>query len=153
MHGGVVNVPNSKKRTNYYELLYDKGHCNDRERKKFTTKVKGSKYVKEDLKAAFQQTAREDYCFGGIKKKTATEATPLSCPGTRLIPGIMHKRNISNHAASVQALMSCDDSDDKSLSDDGSNYDINDCTFVEGGAFDRGDEKSDNKEEIHAMDL
>eukprot|EP00957_Ditylum_brightwellii_P090983 6927954-Ditylum_brightwellii.AAC.1 len=51
----------------------------------------------------------------------ATEATPLACPRTILIPQIMHKRNISSHVASIQSLGRCDyNSDDKSMSDDGS---------------------------------
>eukprot|EP00957_Ditylum_brightwellii_P064044 4858331-Ditylum_brightwellii.AAC.1 len=58
------------------------------------------------------------------------EATPLVHPGTILIPGIMHKRNISSHAASMQSLGRCDnDSDDESMSDDGSNYEIDDKAF------------------------
>eukprot|EP00957_Ditylum_brightwellii_P004088 310714-Ditylum_brightwellii.AAC.1 len=64
---------------------------------------------------------------------TAAEATPLAHPGTILIPEIMHKRNISSHAASTQLLGRYDNSsDDESMSDDGSNYEIDDSAFWTG---------------------
>eukprot|EP00957_Ditylum_brightwellii_P041118 3112683-Ditylum_brightwellii.AAC.1 len=61
---------------------------------------------------------------------TAAEATPLAHPGTILIPGIMHEGNISSHTASMQSLGRCDNnSDHESMSDDGSNYEIDDTAF------------------------
>eukprot|EP00957_Ditylum_brightwellii_P161496 12296528-Ditylum_brightwellii.AAC.1 len=60
------------------------------------------------------------------------EAIPLAHPGTILIPGTMHKRNISSHAASVQSLRRRDDdSSDESMSDDRSNHKIDDAAFLE----------------------
>eukprot|EP00957_Ditylum_brightwellii_P194828 14841084-Ditylum_brightwellii.AAC.1 len=63
----VSSVPSSKKRTNYYELMYNKDHCNKEERNEFTTALIGSKSVKDHLKRAFKLAVREDYHFGGIK--------------------------------------------------------------------------------------
>eukprot|EP00957_Ditylum_brightwellii_P207048 15351235-Ditylum_brightwellii.AAC.2 len=136
----VISVPNSKKGTNYYELRYNKDHHSEEQRNKFTTKVIGSKAVKDHLKEAFGLTDREGYHFGGANKgkekehKTAVESTPIAHPRIILIPGIMHKRNISSHAASMQSLGTYDNnSDDDSTSDDGNNYEIQDSAFVEGG--------------------
>eukprot|EP00957_Ditylum_brightwellii_P025860 1956654-Ditylum_brightwellii.AAC.1 len=98
----------------------------------------GSKAVMEQLKRAFGHTDREGYCFGGIKerkekKMMATEVIPHACPGTIVIPGIMHKRNISSHAASMHLLGRCvNNSDDESMSDGGSNYEIDDSAFLDG---------------------
>eukprot|EP00957_Ditylum_brightwellii_P153573 11688365-Ditylum_brightwellii.AAC.1 len=117
--GKVISVPKTKKGTNHYGLRYDKDHHSPEEMNKFTTKVIVSKAVKKHLKRAFGLANREGYCFGGVKKKrkkqmTATEATPLACPGTIIILGLMHKRNISSHAASAQSLGKYDNkSDDK----------------------------------------
>eukprot|EP00957_Ditylum_brightwellii_P011658 880422-Ditylum_brightwellii.AAC.1 len=140
--GGVISVPNSKKGTNYYELMYNKDHHNEEGRKKFTTKVIGSKFVKDHLKRAFKHADREGDCFGDVEKrkekkqKTAAYTTTLSHPDTILIPGIMHKRNINSHAASMQSLGRCDNSGDGSTSDDGSHYEIDDSAFVEWDTFD-----------------
>eukprot|EP00957_Ditylum_brightwellii_P105307 8027875-Ditylum_brightwellii.AAC.1 len=98
---------------------------------------------------------REGYHFGGVKKrkekkqKTAIEATPLVHPGSILIPGIMHNRKISGHAASMQSLGRCDNSDDGSISNDRSNYEIDDSAFMERGILDRVDEESGCEEEIN----
>eukprot|EP00957_Ditylum_brightwellii_P045037 3416606-Ditylum_brightwellii.AAC.1 len=51
--GKVIGVPNTKKRSNYYELRYDKDHHSPEENQKFATKVIGIKAVKEQLKRAF----------------------------------------------------------------------------------------------------
>eukprot|EP00957_Ditylum_brightwellii_P005289 403420-Ditylum_brightwellii.AAC.1 len=67
---------------------------------------------------------------------TAAEATPLAHPGAILIPGI-HDNN----------------SDDESISDNRSNYNINDTAFLEGGMIDIVDEVSDGEEEINVMGL
>eukprot|EP00957_Ditylum_brightwellii_P058359 4425135-Ditylum_brightwellii.AAC.1 len=57
----------------------------------------------------------------------AAEATPLAHPGTIITPEIMQERNISSHDASMQSLGRCDNnSDDESMSDDWSNYEIDD---------------------------
>eukprot|EP00957_Ditylum_brightwellii_P077450 5884877-Ditylum_brightwellii.AAC.1 len=85
---------------------------------------------------------------------TATEETPLAHPGTILIPGIMHKRSISSHAASMQSLGRCDNnSDNESMSDDGSNYEIGDSAFLDGETNDAVDTESDGEEEINVMGL
>eukprot|EP00957_Ditylum_brightwellii_P201928 15327852-Ditylum_brightwellii.AAC.1 len=103
--GTVISVPNTKKGTNYYEMKYDKNHHSPEEISKFITKVIGSKTVKEHLKRAFGLADRE---------------------------GVMHKRNISSHAASVQSLGRYDNnSDDDSISDDWSNYKIDDTDIAE----------------------
>eukprot|EP00957_Ditylum_brightwellii_P101075 7703613-Ditylum_brightwellii.AAC.1 len=84
----------------------------------------------------------------------AAEATPLVHLGTILIPGIMHKRNIRSHAASMQSLGRCDNnSDDERMSDDGSNYRIDNMIFLEEETNDRIDTDSDGEEEINVMGL
>eukprot|EP00957_Ditylum_brightwellii_P033557 2543681-Ditylum_brightwellii.AAC.1 len=64
-----------------------------------------------------------------MKQKIATEATPLAHSGTVIFQGIMHERNISSHAASIQALGPCGNSDDENVIDGGSNYDIDDSAL------------------------
>eukprot|EP00957_Ditylum_brightwellii_P151111 11506554-Ditylum_brightwellii.AAC.1 len=62
----------------------------------------------------------------------SAETTPLAHPGTILIPGIMHKRNIS-------------------MSDDRSNYEINDTAFLDRETNDRVDTERDGEEEINVL--
>eukprot|EP00957_Ditylum_brightwellii_P141920 10812586-Ditylum_brightwellii.AAC.1 len=82
----------------------------------------------------------------------AAEATPLVHPGTILIPGIMHNRNISSHAASMQLLGRCDNnSDDKSMSYDGSNYKIDDTVFLDREMIGIVGAESGGEEEINVM--
>eukprot|EP00957_Ditylum_brightwellii_P043695 3313243-Ditylum_brightwellii.AAC.1 len=135
--GKVINVPNLKKGTNYYELRYNKDHHSPKENK-FAPKVIGTKAVKEHLKIAFGFADSKGYCIDGIKRRKekqmmATEATPLACPGTILIPDIIHKINIGSHAASVQSAGRRDNnSDDEKISDDRSNYNTDDTAFFGG---------------------
>ena len=157
--GKVVCVPNTKKGINYYDILYDKKHHTNDEIKKFTTQVTATKAIKEHLKEAFGRADRECYRFGGVQKarqrkkpKTAAEATPVVRPGTILIPGIMHERNLSSHASQVQVLVQKEDADEESNSDEDSNYDINDCAFLDAEETpDIHDEPSDGEEEINVM--
>ena len=104
------------------------------------------------MKAAFERADSEHYRFGSRKPKStknkyknAAESTPIARPGTILIPGIMHERNISCLIADI-----ADDSDggDKIISDDGSDYSLDDCAFSEGGSSDR---ESDGEDEMNVM--
>eukprot|EP00957_Ditylum_brightwellii_P190531 14502822-Ditylum_brightwellii.AAC.1 len=133
----VISVLNTKKGMNYYELRCDKDHHSPEEINKFISKVIESKAVKEHLKRVVGLADRAGYSFGSVKRRkgekqmTAAEATPLSHPGTILNPGVMHKRNIHSHTTSVQSLgRHVNNSNDDSISDDGSNYKK---TFLEGG--------------------
>eukprot|EP00957_Ditylum_brightwellii_P058446 4431770-Ditylum_brightwellii.AAC.1 len=146
-----------KKGTNYYELRCDTDHCSPEEMQKFATKAIGSNAVKEQLKRAFGLAYREGYCFGGIKRRkkkkmTATEATPLAHPETILTPGIMHKRSISSHTSSMQSLGRCDNNfDDESMSDNWSNYEIDDTAFYDRETNDGVDAKSDGEKDMNVM--
>eukprot|EP00957_Ditylum_brightwellii_P021934 1654457-Ditylum_brightwellii.AAC.1 len=52
----------------------------------------------------------------------------------------------------MQSLGRCDNnSDDESISDDGSNYKIDDSAFLDRETNDRVDTESDSKEEINMM--
>eukprot|EP00957_Ditylum_brightwellii_P002082 160367-Ditylum_brightwellii.AAC.1 len=64
----------------------------------------------------------------------------------------MHERNITSHAASMQSLGRCDNnSDDENMSDDGSNYEVDDSAFLDGETNDGVDSESDGEEEINVM--
>eukprot|EP00957_Ditylum_brightwellii_P211973 15366819-Ditylum_brightwellii.AAC.1 len=126
--------------------------------RKFETKVMGNKAVKDHLKRAFGLTDREGYCFGCIKrKKKETDGccrSNVTCTSWNNAHSRNNvERNISNHDASVQSLGRCDNnSDDESISDDGSNYKIDGMAFLQVGRIDRADKESDGKEEINVMD-
>eukprot|EP00957_Ditylum_brightwellii_P205477 15344054-Ditylum_brightwellii.AAC.1 len=100
-----MSAPNTKKGTNYYKLRHNKDHHSPEEMNIFTTKVIGSKAVKEHFKRAFGLADRE----GRHDNK----------------------------------------SDDDSISDDRSNYKIDDTAFLEGETIDRVDKESDGEEEIN----
>eukprot|EP00957_Ditylum_brightwellii_P063432 4814947-Ditylum_brightwellii.AAC.1 len=118
-------------------MRYDKDHHSPEEIYKFTTKVTGSKAVKEDLKELSGLHIEKVIVLVASKEERkkqmmAAKATQLSHPGTILIPGIKHERNISSHAASVQSLGRCDTNfENESISDDRSNYKIDGTAVLE----------------------
>eukprot|EP00957_Ditylum_brightwellii_P043402 3290958-Ditylum_brightwellii.AAC.1 len=113
--------------------------------------------MKNHFKAAFEWADIAGYCFSGAKKKkrkekTAAESTPLVCPGTVLIPGIMPEENIIDNAADMQQQEYSTSNNEESKSGDRSNYDVYHSACLLGDTLDRDGNKSNGEEEINVMD-
>ena len=124
-YGKIVGVPNKKSKIDYYSIRYDCA-IEDESICHYSTQIPNTPALKKLLKEAIARANEKDYHFVQRREENRNTAPQTETEtDTILIPGVLQERlNLGN-----TVLTGDDDDSNESVSNDGSNCDMEESAF------------------------